>query len=90
MSDLLVPPPRLNVTAVTDLHQQLQAAPGPVVRVDMREVVFLGALCLQTFISAARSLQAAGGALRLINTPDGILAQMKVMGVGPETLVEDT
>ncbi len=88
MAEPLIPESRLDVTQAAGLHAALMARAGQDVTLDMAEVTQLGALCLQVLVSAARSLRAAGAALRLVNVPDKVLAQMTAMGMSPETIAE--
>ena len=54
--------------------------------VDFSEVKHLGALCLQVLLSAARTARTEGRSMQIINVPDRVVDQMRVMGVTPETI----
>jgi anti-anti-sigma regulatory factor len=86
MTDVLSPKGKLDLTAAADLHAAFMAQPDGDVVLDLGGVALMGALCLQVCISAARTLGAQGHAVRVINTPDHVAAQMAAMGMTPDTL----
>ncbi|QFT59965.1 hypothetical protein FIU94_14125 [Sulfitobacter sp. THAF37] len=88
MSEPLIPESRLNVTQAASLHAAMKARAGEDLTVDMRQVVQLGALCLQVLVAAGKSARTAGETLQLINVSDQVLAQMNVMGLSPEAIAE--
>ena len=88
MGDAVAPSGKLDVSAASDLHAAFVAQPAGDVVLDLSGVAQLGALCLQVCVAAAKTLQAQGHRLEVVNTPDSILAQMQSMGFTPETLAE--
>jgi len=88
MAEPLAPKGKLDLTAASDLHAAFVAHPEGDVVLDLSAVAHMGALCLQVCVAAARTLQAQGNTLQIINTPDAVTAQMHAMGLNPETLAE--
>ena len=88
MTDPLKPEGKLDLTAVSDFHDQVRAIAERDVTVDLEKVTLIGALCLQVCIAAARSAKAANTKFQIINATDTVLAQMKSMGFTPESLTE--
>lgn len=88
MAEAVIPVARLNVTTVGDLYGELLSRDGQDIVCNMSAVTHFGALALQTLLSAAASAREQGKTLRLINTTDRVLAQMRIMGVCPETIAE--
>lgn len=88
MADAMCPKGKLDLSAASDLHAAFTAqAEGDVV-LNLSGVAQMGALCLQVCIAAAQTLKAQGYKLQVVDTPDGVLAQMQSMGFTPETLSE--
>lgn len=88
MADALSPKGKLDLSAASDLHAAFVAHPGGDVVLDLAEVSQMGALCLQVCVSAAKTLQAQGHQLGIVNTSDTVLAQLGAMGLTPQTLAE--
>jgi chemotaxis protein CheX len=86
MTDPIVLAPRLDITAASDLLTTLRGRTEAEVVVDLKEVKHLGALCLQVLLSAAKSLTAEERKIKIINTSDRVLDQMRVMGMTPEAI----
>ncbi|NNK17171.1 MAG: STAS domain-containing protein [Sulfitobacter sp.] len=88
MTDPVMPEGKLDLTAASALHDQLQSVADHDVIVNFEKVTMIGALCLQVFIAAARGAKAANRSFQIINAPDAVLAQLKSMGFTPESLAE--
>ena len=88
MAETIVLPARLNLSSVTSLHTDLCTHSEKDVTLDLGQVTYLGALGLQVLIAAARQSKVAGTTLRLRNTSDRIIAQMRLLGACPETIME--
>lgn len=88
MTDTLVLPPRLDLSAAEQLAQSLRKRLGGDVVVDARDVTHLGALCLQVMLATAQTLRRAGHRFRLVNASDRVLQQLAALGHTPESLSE--
>ena len=88
MPEPLCPKARLNVATVKSFHADLLARKGQDIVCDLSAVTQLGALALQALIAAGRNARAEGKTLKLINTPDRVLEQLRTMGMSPETIME--
>lgn len=88
VTDTITPEGKLDITAVAALHGDLLARAGQDVDIDLGNVTFIGALCLQTLVCAAKDARDTGNSLRLLNIGDLLLSQMNTMGMTPETIVE--
>lgn len=88
MAEALMPQGRLNLPAAAGLHADLLERANQDITVDMSSVTQIGALCLQVLIAAGKTACAAGNTMQLININDTVRAQLGVMGMTPETIVE--
>ena len=53
---------------------------------DLSAVTFIGTLCLQCFIAAAKAARASQARLTFIRVPDPVAGQMAHMGMPPEAV----
>ena len=88
MGETIVLPPRLDLSSVTALHTDLCANADQDLTLDLGQVSYLGALGLQLMIAAARNAKETGTTLSLRNINDSIVAQMRLLGANPETIME--
>lgn len=88
MADPIAPTGKLDLTAVASFHEAMGAAAQRDVTLDLGKVTLIGALCLQSCIAAARASRAAGHDFHIVNVPDVVLGQMKLMGFSPEGIAE--
>lgn len=87
MSDPYSLPARLDLSAVTQLVDDLRAIEGDI-RIDASEVGHLGALCLQALIAASKHAHSNGHAFEMSGASEKVVAQMQFMGLAPEQLME--
>ena len=88
MSESVVLSPRLDLSAASDLKTELLQRSGQDVTLDFSNVKFLGTLCLQVIIAAARGAAAHGNTVEIINVSDRVNDQMKMAGICQSTLAE--
>ena len=86
MSAPIVLASRLDLPAANALCDTLKSQTDETVVLDMRQVTYLGALCMQVMLSAATSANADGRAIKLVNTSDRVLDQLRVVGMTPEAI----
>lgn len=87
MSDVLTLPARLDLPGASEVLNELKKFSGPV-HVDASALTHLGALGLQVLVAAARDAKARDAEFQFTGSSERILAQMAVMGVSPEQLME--
>lgn len=87
MSTALKLPPKLDLSAATQLVSDLRAIEGDM-HIDASEVTHMGSLCLQALIAAARHANASDNIFEISNFTQRALDQLSVMGVTPENLME--
>ena len=88
MTEPIVPASKLDLSAANDLATQLRQRDKGDIVVDMSQVTHLGALCMQTLISASGSLATKSRKLTLENVSERVEEQMRVMGMTPELLTK--
>ena len=88
MADDMMLAGKLDLAAVSKLHSDLIAAEGDL-SVNMQDVTQIGALCLQTFIAAARDAAEKGNRFDLTEVPEHITQQIESMGCDPANLAGD-
>ena len=88
MSDAIVLSPRLDLSAAQGLLSVLTDTQDEDILLDMGEVTYLGALCLQVLIAAADASRTNGHGFQLINTSDRVLDQLRVMGMTPQDIAK--
>jgi chemotaxis protein CheX len=88
MNDAIVLTPRLDLPAAQGLLTVLTNAQDDDIVLDMGDVTYLGALCLQVLIAAADASRSNGHGFSLINTSDRVLDQLRVMGMTPQDIVK--
>ncbi|WP_375690798.1 STAS domain-containing protein [Pseudooceanicola sp. LIPI14-2-Ac024] len=88
MSDTLVLPARLDLSAAEALAQSLRKRLGADMILDAGHVTHMGAMGLQVLLSAARTTRRAGHRFALTNASDRVLDQLSTLGFTPESLAE--
>lgn len=88
MGETIMLPARLDLSTVTALHTDLCAHADKDVVLDMDQVTYLGALGLQVLIAAIRHAKTNETKLCLRNISDRVIAQMRLLGASPETIME--
>ena len=88
MGETIVLPPRLDLSSVTALHQDLCTHSDKDITLDLENVTYLSALGLQVMIAASRLAKDSGTDLCLQNASDRVVAQMRLLGASPETIME--
>ena len=88
MGDPVAPTGKLDLAAVTELHQHFNDCSGQDVVLDLGNVTAMGALCLQLCLAAARDALKAGKSFEVVNVPDVVAAQIESMGFTATSLAE--
>jgi chemotaxis protein CheX len=86
MTPPLILPAKLDLAAASPLMVDLRDRTEASVVVDMSEVRYLGALCLQVLLSAATTARSEDRKLTLVNVSDLVVDQLRVMGMNPESV----
>lgn len=88
MTDHVVLASKLDLATVSDLAATLRARTEPETVIDMMAVTHLGALGLQVLLAAAKTANAERREIKIVNTSDRVLNQMRVMGMTPEAIAK--
>lgn len=88
MPDPVMLAPKLDVPAASDLLAALRDNTDQELILDMSDVKLLGSLCLQVLLSAAKTAQADGRMMTIVNASDRVIEQMRLMGFTPETIAK--
>ncbi|MDW4496491.1 STAS domain-containing protein [Sulfitobacter sp. D35] len=87
MTDRLMLAPRLDLPATAELMSQLKDHDRDVV-LDLSEVSYFGALCIQVVIAAATAVRVTGHDFSIVGASDRVVEQLRVMGLTPESIAE--
>ena len=89
MSEPLKLAARLDLSEAQALSQSLSERDfSASVVVDASDVTHMGAICVQTLISAAREAQSAGGSFEIVNAGERVEDQLSVMGLSVQSIME--
>lgn len=88
MSEPIVLAPRLDLSAAQGLLTVFTQNQEDDVILDMNDVNYLGAMCLQVMISAASAARAEERGFSMINVSDRVLDQLRAMGLTPEDVAK--
>ena len=90
MAEPLVLTGRLDVTASRPLYEQLRAASTEDIALDLGDVTWIGALCLQILVAASRETRGNGHDFTLSNLSAHLLRHLNTLGFSPQSLMGDT